>query len=152
MFSYAYRLNNANSPKWPFISLALADPAGDHTLVRNSRRRKKKLELVQQAAEEELAEINLEQQMLRELNLKPKSRGQPAPARPSPVIQSRAGPGKTVSPQPGILKVPAQNQSTKKKSGISLDLSAMIDALEVRYIYTFSMDPMVMKSIYRVYT
>lgn len=131
MFSYAYRLNNANSPKWPFISLALADPAGDHTLVRNSRRRKKKLELVQQAAEEELAEINLEQQMLRELNLKPKSRGQP---------------------QPGILKIPAQNQSTKKKSGISLDLSAMIDALEVRYIYTFSMDPMVMKSIYRVYT
>lgn len=131
MFSYAYRLNNANSPKWPFISLALADPAGDHTLMRNSRRRKKKLELVQQAAEEELAEINLEQQMLRELNLKPKSRGQP---------------------QPGILKIPAQNQSTKKKSGISLDLSAMIDALEVRYIYTFSMDPMVMKSIYRVYT
>lgn len=113
------------------MSLALADPAGDHSLVRNSRRRKKKLELVQQAAEEELAEINLEQQMLRELNLKPKSRGQP---------------------QPGILKVPAQNQSTKKKSGISLDLSAMIDALEVRYIYTFSMDPMVMKSIYRVYT
>lgn len=117
------------------MSLALADPAGDHTLVRNSRRRKKKLELVQQAAEEELAEINLEQQMLQELNLKTRSRGQPAPARPSPVIQPRAGPGKTVSPQPGILKVPAQNQSTKKKSGISLDLSAMIDALEVRYIY-----------------
>lgn len=135
------------------MSLALADPAGDHSLVRNSRRRKKKLELVQQAAEEELAEINLEQQMLQELNLKTRSKGQPAPARPSPVIQPRAGPGKTISPQPGILKVPAQNQSTKKKSGISLDLSAMIDALEVRYIYTFSMDPMVMKSIYyRVYT
>lgn len=79
--------------------------------MRNSRRRKKKLELVQQAAEEELAEINLEQQMLKELNLKPRSRGQPGPA--------------------GILKVPAQNQSSKKKSGISLDLSAMIDALEV---------------------
>lgn len=106
------------------------DPTGDHTLVRNSRRRKKKLELVQQAAEEELAEINLEQQMLRELNLKPRSRGQPAPARPSPVIQPRPGPGKAVNPQPGILKVPAQNQSSKKKSGISLDLSAMIDALE----------------------
>lgn len=103
--------------------------------MRNSRRRKKKLELVQQAAEEELAEINLEQQMLQELNLKTRSRGQPAPARPSPVIQPRAGPGKTVSPQPGILKVPAQNQSTKKKSGISLDLSAMIDALEVTYIF-----------------
>lgn len=113
------------------MSLVFADPTGDHTLVRNSRRRKKKLELVQQAAEEELAEINLEQQMLRELNLKPRSRGQPAPARSSPVIQPRPGPGKTVNPQPGILKVPAQNQSSKKKSGISLDLSAMIDALEV---------------------
>ena len=53
--------------------------------------------------------------MLRELNLKPKQKG-----------------GKDAQ-QPGILRVTPQPQPSGKKSkqGVSLDLSAMIDALEV---------------------
>ncbi|XP_062573885.1 selenocysteine insertion sequence-binding protein 2-like [Saccostrea cucullata] len=118
------------------------DPSGDP--MRNSRRRRKKIEIVQQAAEEELAEISLEQQMLRELNLKSRGRGHQTPSitpggqprgHQTPTLTTPGGQprtSKTGSPQPGILKVPAQNQPTGKKTkqGISLDLSAMIDALE----------------------
>ncbi|XP_048749684.2 selenocysteine insertion sequence-binding protein 2-like isoform X3 [Ostrea edulis] len=103
------------------------DCTGDHSGVRNSRRRRKKLEMVEQAAEEELAEISLEQQMLKELNLKPQEKGHSN--RPNSGLQQRSSPA---NPQPGILKVPLQNQPVGKKTkqGISLDLSAMIDALE----------------------
>ncbi|XP_061185110.1 selenocysteine insertion sequence-binding protein 2-like [Saccostrea echinata] len=118
------------------------DPPGDH--VRNPRRRRKKIEIVQQAAEEELAEISLEQQMLRELNLKSRGRGHQTPTitpggqprgHQTPTLTTPGGQSrstKTASPQPGILKVPVQNQpmGKKTKQGISLDLSAMIDALE----------------------
>ena len=104
--------------------------------IRNSRRRKKKLELVQQAADEELAEISFEQQMLRELNLKPRSKGQTSPSRANPVLSSRSGQEKPAVTQPGILKIPPQNQPQGKKGKMRegiLDLSAMIDALEVSY-------------------
>ena len=75
--------------------------------------------MIQKAADEELAEISLEQQMLRELNLKPKQKG-----------------GKDAQ-QPGILRVTPQPQPSGKKSkqGVSLDLSAMIDALEVTFMF-----------------
>jgi hypothetical protein len=62
--------------------------------------------------------------MLKELNLKDKGH------RPTSGLQQRSS---SANPQPGILKVPLQNQPVGKKTkqGISLDLSAMIDALEV---------------------
>ena len=113
-----------------------SDMNDNNNSIRNSRRRKKKLELVQQAADEELAEISFEQQMLRELNLKPRSKGQTSPSRANPVLSSRSGQEKPAGTQPGILKVPPQNQSQGKKGKMRegiLDLSAMIDALEVSY-------------------
>ncbi|KAK3094671.1 hypothetical protein FSP39_004772 [Pinctada imbricata] len=83
--------------------------------AKSSKRRRRRQEMLQKAADEELAEISLEQQMLRELNLKPKQKGF----------------GKEAQ-TPGILKVNQQPQASGKKSkqAVSLDLSAMIDALE----------------------
>ncbi|XP_076080464.1 uncharacterized protein LOC143051484 isoform X1 [Mytilus galloprovincialis] len=85
--------------------------------TRASRRRRKRKDILNTAAENELAEIGLEQQMLKEQCLKttgPKS--------------NKEEKGQT----PGILKVNPKTQSSGKKSkqNVSLDLGAVIDALE----------------------
>ncbi|XP_052097571.1 selenocysteine insertion sequence-binding protein 2-like isoform X1 [Mytilus californianus] len=85
--------------------------------TRASRRRRKRKDILNTAAENELAEIGLEQQMLKEQCLK--TQGQKS---------HKDEKGQT----PGILKVnpKAQNSGKKSKQNVSLDLGAVIDALE----------------------
>ena len=86
--------------------------------TRASRRRRKRKDILNKAAENELAEIGLEQQMLKEQCLK--TTGQKS---------SKDEKGQT----PGILKINPKTQASGKKSkqNVSLDLGAVIDALEV---------------------
>ena len=86
--------------------------------TRASRRKRKRKDILNKAAENELAEIGLEQQMLKEQCLK--TTGQKS--NKDEKVQT-----------PGILKINPKTQASGKKSkqNVSLDLGAVIDALEV---------------------
>lgn len=95
----------------------------DQITSKAAKKRRKRRELVNKAADDELAEINLEQQVLKAEHMKSK--------------QSKTGSNKESGPQPGILKVNPQQQSSggkKSKQLVALDLGAMIKELEVRII------------------
>ncbi|XP_060080198.1 uncharacterized protein LOC132559585 [Ylistrum balloti] len=102
----------------------------DSAEVRVNRKRRKRREMMNQAAEEELAEIGLEQDMLRELNLKPATAKKLAQKGPQKGATSVKEPPAS---QAGILNVTPQQPTPsgkKSKQTIALDLGAMIDALE----------------------
>ncbi|KAJ8311671.1 hypothetical protein KUTeg_011026 [Tegillarca granosa] len=92
----------------------------DQITTKAAKKRRKRREMVNKAADDELAEINLEQQVLKAEHLKSK--------------QSKTGSNKESGTQhPGILKVNPQQQSTggkKSKQLVALDLGAMIKELE----------------------
>ena len=79
--------------------------------------------MVDKEADKELAEISLEQDMLRELNLKPSSKkGQRS--------GQKSGSG-VKEPPVKVNPTPVQSSGKKTKQGMALDLGAIIDALEV---------------------
>ncbi|XP_048251279.1 uncharacterized protein LOC124121959 [Haliotis rufescens] len=100
---------------------------------KSARKRRKRRELANKAAEVELAEISLEQQMLKELSLKPKQ-GLAGSQEASSSKSQKS------SKQGGIISEPAVVQEAKKDGGggggkkskqpIAFDIGAMITALE----------------------
>ncbi|XP_067653114.1 selenocysteine insertion sequence-binding protein 2-like [Haliotis asinina] len=99
---------------------------------KSARKRRKRRELANKAAEVELAEISLEQQMLKELSLKPKQ-GLTGSQ------EGSSGKSPKTSKQGGIISEPAVVQESKKdgrgggkksKQPIAFDIGAMITALE----------------------
>ncbi|XP_014779717.1 selenocysteine insertion sequence-binding protein 2-like isoform X1 [Octopus bimaculoides] len=105
-----------------------------------TRRWQKRQELANRAAEEELAEISLEQQMLIQRNIPKKKSASGTPRSVTPTSTSKAGKAVGSISNSGRLSV-APNEvihhavapGKKSKQPISLDISAMIDALEKRF-------------------
>ena len=97
-----------------------------------ARKRRKRREMASRAADEELAEITIEQQVLREMSSS-KSQVQQAQAK-----SSQSGAGVSTSKAEKQQQPQQQQAATPKPSGkksqqpISLSIADMISALEVR--------------------
>ena len=107
---------------------------------KNARKRRKRREQANQAAEDELAEITLEQQVLKEMSAKNAAAN---PGGPSGLVvesehQEPLRPKTPPAPQPEPEPKPkpkaepkAQPSGKKSKQPISLNIADMISALEV---------------------
>ena len=104
--------------------------------AKTARRRRKRHEMASRAADEELAEITLEQQVLKEMSAKSQKQQQqnsdkePAKTEPEPVPVHAP----VHAPVPAYVMVPAPLPSSLKpgtsKQAMSLSIADMISALE----------------------
>lgn len=94
---------------------------------KKARKRKKRRELANRAADAELAEISLEQQMLRELGHKSTSRS----VRPRSTSREGKSPSRGLITDQNVVK---QSKATKVKAHepITLSIADMLDAFEVK--------------------
>ena len=92
---------------------------------KTARKRRKRREIASRAADDELAEISIEQQMLAELGNKGTGRTASAKA------QEQQKPTVVPEPTPPAPSKPAASSRVKSKTPIALNIADMISALEV---------------------
>ena len=95
--------------------------------TKTARKRRKRREIANKAADDELAEINLEQQVLKEMGMK-KSQEQQSTTTTTP--GGTASGGATKNGPPGGATA-AGGGGKKSKAPIALNIADMISALEV---------------------